>query len=913
MILNGSPPGLAQTQSRTWVFAGREFDEARLELRVQGSPVELELKPLEVLLTLLQHAGEVVTKEELLKAVWPGLNVVEGSLSTAVHKLRRAMGDDVSSVIVTVPRVGYRLAASAECTPKVSQVWQPLNLRVGQSVPGRAHWRLVQQLDTGHNGEVWLAEQPKTSELRVFKFCNADRLAALKREVTVFRFLRESLADASRIVHIFEWNLDAHPYFLEAEYGGLNLAQWAENRGGSAKIPLPTRIGMLADIARIVAAAHAAGVLHKDLKPSNILVAPKPEGGWHIKIADFGSASLTDPSRLEALGITNLGFTQTAEHLSSALTGTLMYIAPELLSGASPTAASDVYALGVILYQSVIGDFRKPLTAGWEEGIEDPLIREDIRATACGEPARRLPGAAELAQHLDDLDHRRAERARREDASARARVAERKRADARARRPWIALFGVAILSLLASLYFLRRPARPAPSLKTVAVLPFQNIGSGQDSEFLGLSLADEVATSLSYARGLSVRPLSASSQYSKADPDPQKVGEELKVSDIVTGHFLQEGDRLYLTLEAIDVNAERVLWRDTIEGPAGTLIDLRDKLVARTQGSLAAALGASAYTVDRATRPKSEQAYNLYLRAAVPFDARLNKQAIAMLEKSVGLDPDFAPAWMQLGRRYYIEGRYNDGGNEMMERGSAALERALRLDPAYIEATAFLTGWYVEAGDLAKADREAEGLLHRRPDNADAHYILSYTLRYAGLLDESSTQCDLSFALDPHTQTSGLRSCAITFALRGDYQRAQDYLKIDPNSDFSKAILLTTLLRAGKEKEALQIGPPHIPQWKSYDLLPACIQRKSGPEVGAAIAQISADPEANYLAAANLAYCGQTDAALRLLKQAVAGNYCSYPAMDIDPLLDKVRARPEFAEIRSAGLACQQTFVRERE
>jgi serine/threonine protein kinase len=143
---------------------------------------------------------------------------------------------------------------------------------------------------------------------------NASRLATLKREVTVFRFLRESLGERSDFVRIFEWNFDQHPYFLESQYGGPNLARWAESQGGLANLPLEDRLRMVAEIAQTVAAAHAAGVLHKDLKPSNILVSSATDSAWCIKLADFGSASLLDPSRLKALGITSLGLTQTACH-----------------------------------------------------------------------------------------------------------------------------------------------------------------------------------------------------------------------------------------------------------------------------------------------------------------------------------------------------------------------------------------------------------------------------------------------------------------------------------------------------------------------------------------------------------------------------------------------------------------------
>ena len=158
MLLNGSAAGLAEAAGRVWTFAGREFDEARLELRVGGSPVELELKPLEVLVQLLQHAGEVVTKDELLDAVWPGLSVVEGSLATAVHKLRKALGDNDSTVIVTVPRVGYRLATAAHSQTSRASPFpaEALSFKAEQPVPGREHWRLVRPLDASANSEVWL-------------------------------------------------------------------------------------------------------------------------------------------------------------------------------------------------------------------------------------------------------------------------------------------------------------------------------------------------------------------------------------------------------------------------------------------------------------------------------------------------------------------------------------------------------------------------------------------------------------------------------------------------------------------------------------------------------------------------------------------------------------------------------------
>jgi DNA-binding winged helix-turn-helix (wHTH) protein/TolB-like protein len=908
MFHNGSSAGLAQAAGRVWTFSGREFDELRLELRVNGVPVELELKPLEVLMQLLQHSEQVVSKHELLDLVWPGLSVVEGSLSTAVYKLRKALGDDDSRIIVTVPRIGYRidgveLRHPTHASPSSSNDW---HISPGQAVPGREQWRFIRQLDASSKSEVWLAEHPNTRELRVFKFVDAAHVKALKREVTVFRFLRECLGERPDFVRIFEWKFDKPPYFLESEYGGLNLAQWAEH-GNLADLSLGERVLMVAVIAETVAAAHHAGVLHKDLKPANILVTSAGDRGRRIKLADFGSASLVEPSRLKALGITSLGLTQPGVAASPSLTGTLMYLAPEVLVGKPQTALADVYALGVILYQVVIGDFGKPLAPGWEEDVEDPELREDIAAAVCGNPARRLAGPAELADRLKKVEHRRSERARlQQDAHQRRADQEKKRAT-RAWLPWIALACLVLISLAAGVYSLRTKAAPGATLRTVAVLPFQNASTDREMDFLSVSLSDEVATALSYARGLCIRPLSATKKYSQADVDLQALALETKAADIVRGHFLLHGDQLQLTLEAIDVKAARVLWRDTIEVPARSLIDLRDKIIATTQGPLTAALGASAYTVE-STHASNEEAYELYLRvAAIASDTHTNKRAIPLLERSVGLDANFAPAWNELARRYYIEGRYGDGGNSMIERAHSAQARALALDPTYLPSN--LIGWDIEGGNLSRALRNAEDLVRQHPESSDAHYIFSYALRFAGFLKEATEQCDIALKLYQHNQSSpGLRSCSITFSQLGNYRRALEYVNLDPTADFSQAILLTILLREDKVQEALQVKFPLIPNWPTFDMLPLCAQHKPYSELAAVLSKVQplADPEANYLAAANLAYCGQNALALALLGKAVEGGYCSYPAIDSDPFFDGLRAKPEFAAIRVMATTCQR-------
>lgn len=909
-----------QRSAHVWWFGDYEVDEKRRDLRVRGTPVELEAKPWEVLHQLLLHAGEVVTKEELLESVWPGLTVVDSSLATAISKLRKALGNE--TIIVTLPRIGYRLAVPVQTKATAAPESHELQLSAGEPVPQREQWRLSERLNRSPSSEVWLAEHPKTHERRVFKFALGEQqLRGLKREITLARLLRDSLGDRPEFVRVFEWNFEHPPYFVESEFVGPNLAEWAEAQGGLLQINIDERLRLITTVALAVSAAHELGVLHKDLKPTNILISTNDGEEPEIKIADFGTATLLAPARLAALGITNMGFTHTQE--TSSFSGTVMYLAPEVLGGQSPTAASDVYALGVLLYQLIGGDFRKPLAPGWESDVSDPLLRQDIADAACGDPARRLESAAEFAERLTTLDRRRAEHEEKTRAQERAQLFESRRAQARARLPWIVLTGVVALVAVAAVFVSFKQSSPTaspvvPRVKTVAVLPFQNIRSDAAIDYLRLALPDEITTTLSHTRGLGVRPFASTQKYDQRDIDPQKAGREMNVSSVVTGHFIKDGEQLHITLEAIDVDTNGVLWRDKMEVPASSMIATQVQIALRMRMGLLPALGAT--NTKMLSQPKNEESYDLFLRGmALAFDLKSIHKAIQMLERAVQLDPDYAPAWQALSVAYSREAHYTRGGRGSLDRSDAANDRALELDPDLMDARIARVSNRVERGDLVRAYQEAQEIVRRYPDNPDALFSLSYVLRYAGLLEESASQCNTAIGLDPEHPSTGLRSCAMVFLLQRDYSGASNFLNHYRDhysgSDFATSLSIDILLRQGKEQEALKLGLGHTPQWAGYNLLLSYLQHKPAPEVSALAEKVQAsdDPETNYLTAGHLAYAGYPDAATRLLRMAIKGNYCSYPAMESDPMFTNLRSKPEFAEIRAAGMQCQQNFVSKRE
>jgi serine/threonine protein kinase/DNA-binding winged helix-turn-helix (wHTH) protein len=454
-------------------FGTAEFDESRFELRVSGLPVDVQRKPLEILSILLAHAGEVVTKEELLEAVWEGRPTVENVLANAVAKLRNALGDENAARIVTLPRVGYRFDGLVERVAVGRASVSRLDLAAGTAVPGRPNFVLERLIAGSPGSEVWLARHVKTRERRVYKFCpDGTRLAALKREATLSRLLHDNLGDRHDFVRVLDWNFETQPFFLECEYGGTDLLQWATQDGHLESLSLAQRIGLFLQIADAVSAAHGVGVLHKDLKPANILVSPEGNG-WRVRLTDFGSSRLLEPERLADLGITQLGLTMTQGVLSDTTTGTPLYLAPELIAGAPPTVTSDVYALGVILYQLVIGDLRLPLVPGWDRSVPDDLLRSDIAQATDGDPALRIANVSELASRLRKLEKRREEQQRHEAALRDARIAHEALQRSRARRPWVAA-AMAILAIgLGVSLWLYRDARLA-NARSEAINGFLN-------------------------------------------------------------------------------------------------------------------------------------------------------------------------------------------------------------------------------------------------------------------------------------------------------------------------------------------------------------------------------------------------------------------------------------------------------
>jgi len=471
-----------------------------------------------------------------------------------------------------------------------------------------------------------------------------------------------------------------------------------------------------------------------------------------------------------------------------------------------------------------------------------------------------------------------------------------------------------VLAAVGAYWLKHREVANAELKDAIAVLPLQNMNGDVSVDYLRFALADELTSVLSYSRSLEVRPSSVTRKYVELDLDPHKVGQQLRVGRLLTGHFLRQGEQLTVTLEAIDVGNDRLLWQGTATASVNDLISLQSQLSTQVQQGLLPALGVAAGALSAASRPQSQEAYDLYLHSlALPHDPGPNKDAIAVLEHVVGEDRNYAPAWEALGQRYYFDSLYGGGGESMFQRSNAAYERALALDPNRVAAASNLIVNRVERGELGRAYDAATDLVRRRAQSGDAHFALSYVLRYAGMQEKATEECNTARSLDPGNFT--FRSCAWAFMELGQTDRAMDFVHLDAGSEWAAWATPYVYLAAGNLTQAREAAR-NVAKSPTYhrELLVACTQSQRPGDMDRIVraeeasVMTEADPEAWYHVGALLAYCGQKDAALRLLKAAVQQNYCAYSALLEDPLLKGLRKETVFNEVLTAASTCQETL-----
>ncbi|MCH7680891.1 protein kinase, partial [candidate division KSB1 bacterium] len=635
------------------------------------------------------------------------------------------------------------------------------------------HYNILEKLGEGGMGVVYKAEDTKLKRTVALKFLPLQTMAGEEEKA---RFMHEAQAAAAldhpNICTVHEINeADGQTYIAMAYVEGLSLqdvvaASLVGAQGKAGTRPAASTLDEILDytiqIAEGLQAAHERKIVHRDIKPANILLTKK----GHVRITDFGLAKLAGRTQLTKEGVSM---------------GTVAYMSPEQTQGTDVDHRTDIWALGVVLYEMVTG--RQPFQGDYEQAVLYSIMNEDpepITGLRTGVPMEleRIVNKAlkkDPAERYQRLDEMLVDL---EGVSAEPKVASDRALSKQTRKTplRVGLFFLVALMVGSGFFYWRQSPSDSPgpsqvSVQRLAVLPFTNIRQDPETDFLGFALADQIIGSLSYLKNILVRPSSSIRRYQDQTLDRQTAGADLKVDIILTGNYLKEANTIRLNIELVDVDANEMLWREAIEVEYENAFALQDIVSEKVIERLKLQFSQDERARMRSDVSQNPLAYEYYLRSiSYPSTTAGDLLAIEMLTNSIQLDSSYAPAFSELGFRRQRHGNYGLAGAQEISKAEQAYQHALSLNDELLDVLSHLSGLYTEMGRTEKAVELARRMFTINPNSAQAHFSLGYVYRYAGMLEESEKMFDRALAIDPGNRR--FRSAGITYACLGKYDIA---------------------------------------------------------------------------------------------------------------------------------------------
>jgi TolB-like protein/tetratricopeptide (TPR) repeat protein len=716
-------------------------------------------------------------------------------------------------------------------------------------------YQLTRRLGRGGMGVVYAARDERLEREVAIKL-----IADLGDAAAVKRFWREARAAASvshpHLCQIFEIDEGAHGIYLAME---LLEGESLEQRLARGSCSAEDAVRITVQVLDALSAMHERGLVHRDVKPSNIFLTPHG-----AKLLDFGLARPVLDETVPLGAAVPTAITQ-----PGTIIGTPRYMAPEQVRGEPVDGRCDLFSVGCVLFEMLSG--RAPFGGVNVFDLLFAVLHEHPPALQ-GSPAvvgidrviRRALAKDAADRHADAAEMASALRAIRLDGSGDETVV------------------------------------PVRALTRLVVPPLRLQRADPEMEFLSFGLAEAMSGSLASLGDVVVRSPAVAAQWQVEGADPRRLAADADVDLALLGSLLRSGQQLRATVQLVEVASGTVLGASTVRGTSDDIFSFEEQLTSAAVGLLAVRRGGPASGPSaRRDVPASAQAFEQYLRG-LEYSRSLStvRQAQQCFERAVGEDPAFAPAWAWLGRSYRVIGKYESDRSENDARGERALRRALALNPDLAIAHRFLTHAEAERG----RSEESIGrlLAHSKVNRNDAHLFagLVSACRYAGLFDASLAAYREVHRLDP-TLTTGIE-WTIAF---GPSEWAQQHRPRLESGDRGALFIYNAV--TGHKDEALALYSEDeleaLPIAYRLTILAArafLIDSKDAA-LAALHTMIEAhlDPEAIAIAALLASHAGEWDLALALWTRVVRDGFTPVGLLARDPLMAPLRAMPGYAAV----------------
>jgi eukaryotic-like serine/threonine-protein kinase len=821
-----------------------------------------------------------------------------------------------------------------------SRIESPVGRRIGP-------YQVISQIARGGMGEVFLAEDIRLERKVALKVLPADFTRSPER---VRRFEREAKAASAlnhpNILTIHEIGEADGEHYIVSEFVEGETMRERMRRG---PLSLTAALDAARQVAGALAAAHSAGIAHRDIKPENVMA--RPDG--LVKILDFGLAKLTEERRdretegsrngetgqrwLDTLSVSlSLGPSVSLSLTSPGMVmGTAHYMSPEQARGLKVDNRTDIFSLGVMLYEMLTG--RRPFEGATASDViaailtKEPEPLEELRSEAGPELARavmrclakdreeRFQTAGEFAAQLKAATERGEQSPPGETRRTQDSRAARHEPDAflRSRPRWIAATLALLMIAVAAYWKLARHSASDPQIRSLAVLPLENLSGDPAQEYLADGMTDALIGDLAKIGALRVISRTSAMRYKGEKKPLPEIAGELNVDAVVEGAVQRSGDRISIRARLIHAGTDRQLWAESYERDFSDALGMQSEIARAIAREVQAKLTPAEQARLASARPVNHKAYNDYLLGIYYWNKRTEehvRKAIDYFQSAIREDPGYAQAHAGLADSYSVLAVMFGDSGEFFPKAKAAATKAIEIDGTLAEAHVALAGFLAYYDwDWQGAEREFNRAIELNPGSSIAHLRYAHFLATMGRTEKSLAESMRALYLDPVSLiiNTGLGQRLYNARLYDKASRQlQKTLEMDPNFFLARIELGRVYAQQGRYVESLAELKKAVELSRDSALAEigyvyaVSDQRREAREILAELLELS---RRRYVSPVDIALIhaglGEKDQAFNWLEKAYGGHSSRLTQLNMDPRIDTLRADPRFDDLlRRMGL-----------